>query len=602
MKRALSLILCTIMLLTALCGCTTLEKDEESGEYDKGAIIPMYLGTEMYNFDPQVAYLNDSNVKILSLLFESLTDIDENGKLVLSLIDSYKIIDGDRYGDYKMQITLKDTKWSDGRAVTASDVVYSWKRILDVDFDSEAAALLYDVKNARAVKAGDMTIDDLGLTAPETLVVEVEFERSIDYDQFLRNLSSPALVPLREDIVSKSADWAKKPATMVTSGPFTVKAVTFGDVLRIERSNYYHLDSEKNEMLDKYVIPYRIETDYSENLSSQLKLYGRSRLFYINELPLDQRKAYKEQYTDYIEVNDLMSTTALYLNNNNPLLADARVRKALSLVIDREHIANEIAVFARPATGFVPYGVTDGAVKTSFRETVGDLVATKADVDAAKKLLSEAGVSGGELSINFYGLDDVSTAIADYVKEAWTSLGFTVKVINRKPQANIDDSTIYNDTFTRLYNVEQGVELKWDVLLIDYQALSEDAFSALAPFASEFSGNGINLTMGSNDFATVGHMTGYLNENYETIIENAFAEVDTAKRTAILHDAEKQLMEDMPIIPLIFNQNAYMINSDVVSGFSSDYYGLSILNRVKMENYIDWKPYFDTTVAAAPAE
>ena len=71
MKRALSLILCAVMLLTALCGCTTLEKDE-TGEYDKGAIIPMYLGNEMYNFDPQVEYLNDSNVKILSLYLQAL--------------------------------------------------------------------------------------------------------------------------------------------------------------------------------------------------------------------------------------------------------------------------------------------------------------------------------------------------------------------------------------------------------------------------------------------------------------------------------------------------------------------------------------------------
>lgn len=601
MKRALSLILCAVMLLTALCGCTTLEKDE-TGEYDKGAIIPMYLGNEMYNFDPQVAYLNDSNVKILSLLFASLTDIDENGKLQLTLIDSYEIIDGNRYGEYKMKITLKDTKWSDGRAVTASDIVYSWKRILDVDFDSEAAALLYDIKNARAVKAGDMTIDDLGLTAPETLVVEVEFERSIDYDQFLRNLSSPALVPLREDIVSKSSDWAKKPATMVTSGPFTVKAVTYGDVLRLERSNYYFLNAEKNEKLDKYVIPYRIETDYSENLSAQLKKFNNATLFYLNELPLDQRKVYKDAGEDYITTKDLMSTTAIYLNNANPLFADARVREALSLAIDREHIANNIAVFAKAATGFIPYGVTNGDPGTSWRDTVGALIETSANVEAAKALLKEAGVSGGEFSVNVSKLDDVHLAIMDYVKGVWEELGFTVKVTKREPSANVEDSTIYNDTFTGFYNVDRAEELKWDVMFIDYQALSEDPFSALAPFAAEFSGNGIDLTGEGDEYTTVGHVTCYNSEAYNEIVDAAFAEVDSAKRAALLHDAEKLLMEDMPIIPLIFNQNAFITYSSVVDGFEVDYYGLSILNRVKMDNYMAWKPYFDTTVAAPAAQ
>lgn len=597
MKRALSLILCAVTLLTALCGCTTLEKDE-TGEYDKGAIIPMYLGTEMYNFDPQVAYLNDSNVKILSLLFASLTDIDEDGKLQMTLIDSYEIIDGNRYDEYKMRITLKNTKWSDGRAVTASDVVYSWKRILDVDFDSEAACLLYDIKNARAVKAGDMTIDDLGLTAPETLVVEIEFERSIDYDQFLRNLSSPALVPLREDIVSKSTDWAKKPATMVTSGPFTVKAVTYGDVLRLERSNYYFLDSEKNEKLDKYVIPFRIETDYSENLTAQLKKFGKYYLFYLNELPLDQRKTYKEQYGDYVNVYDLMSTTALYLNNANPLFSDSRVREALSLVIDRDYIADNIVVFAKAATGFIPYGVTNGETKTSWRETVGDLVASTPNLDEAKNLLKEVGVTSGEFTVNVNKLDDVHVAIADYIKGVWEELGFTVKIAQRSPSANIEDSTIYNDVFTAFYDVDRAKDLKWDVMLIDYQALSEDPFTVLAPFATEFSGNGIDLTGEGDEYTTVGHVTCYASEEYDQIIENAYAEVDPAKRAEILHDAEKLLMEDMPVIPLVFNQNAYITNSDYVDGFKVDYYGLSILNRVKMSDYMEWKKIFDTTVAA----
>lgn len=597
MKRALSLILCTVMLLTALSGCTTLEKDEATGDYDKGAIIPMYLGTEMYDFDPQRAYLNDSNAKILSLLFESLTDIDENGKLKLSLIDSYTIIDGNRYGEYKMQIKLKDTKWSDGRAVTASDVVYSWKRILDVDFDSEAAALLYDIKNARAVKSGDMTIDDLGLTAPETLVVEVEFERSIDYEQFLRNLSSPALVPLREDIVSKSSDWAKKPATMVTSGPFVVKAVTYGGVLRLERSNYYFLNSEKNEKLDKYVIPYRIETDYSQSLSAQLKNFNNKKVFYLNELPLDQRKTYKEQYGDYVTTTDLMSTHAYYFNLNNPLFQDVRVRQALSMAIDREYIANNIAVFAKAATGLIPYGVTDGEVGTSWRENVAGTIKTSADLDAAKALLKEAGVSGGDIKINYYANDPVNAAIAEYVASVWCELGFNAKATGTKAQANIEDSGIYNDNFQMLYSVDRAESLSWDVLAIDYQMLSEEAFSALAPFATEFSGNGIKFATDSSDYTTVGHITGYVSDAYDALIEAAYAETDSAKRSAALHEAEALLSTDMPVMPIVYNQNAYIINTDVVSGFGTDYYGLSIMSRVKMENYMAWKVLFDTTAA-----
>ncbi len=607
MKRLLALILCAVMLLLSVAGCTTLEKDEETGEYDKGAIIPMYLGTEMYSFDPTVAYLNDSNVKILSLLYESLTDIDENGKLKMSLIKDYEINDGDRYGEYKMTITLKDTKWSDGRSVQAADVVYAWKRILDVDYDCEAACMLYDIKNARAIKSGEMTIDDIGLTAPETLKLEIEFEHSIDYQQFLRNLSSPALVPLREDIVSKSADWAKKPATMVTSGPFMVKSVEYNHILRLERSNYYFLNTDKDEVYDKYVIPFRIENDYGRTLNSMLSSVGQTdpainTVFYDSELPLDQRAAYK----DYVTTTDLLSTHTYYFNLNNPLLADARVRKALSLAIDRQKIADEIVVFAKPATGFVPYKATNGKVGTSFREEGGDVISATADVAAAKQLLSEAGVSGGSLRISYYADDAVSAAIANYVQGVWAELGFNVTLQTVRAQININDPVIYSDTFHNFYTVDQAKENRWDILAIDYQMLCEEPFSALAPFATDFSGNGVDLSgdvEGDEEYPVVGHMTGYKSDAYDAIIEEAYAATDIAERTEKLHEAEKMLMDDMPVMPIIFNQNAYVTYSNVVSGFKTDYYGVTDFKDVKMENYMAWKKVFDTVAEtqAAPA-
>lgn len=602
MKRALSLILCAVMLSVALISCTTLEKDPKTGDYDKGAIIPMYIGTQLFNFDPAVAYLNDSQAKILSLLYEGLTDIDENGKLVLTLIDKYEIHDGlNEFGEYeyKMIITLKNTRWSDGRELTANDVVYAWKRILDVDYDCEAAALLYDIKNARAIKLGDMTIDDLGLKAPETKKIEIEFETSIDYQQFLRNLSSPALVPLRGDIAKKNPDWAKKPSTIVTSGPFTIKRVTYNDYLRLERSSYYFLNKDKKEHLDKYVIPYRIEVDYSKSLEDILKTFNAGRIFYIDELPLEVRR--KGTYDKYVTVTDQMSTHAYYLNLNNELLKDSRVRRALSLAIDREYVAKDIVVYAHPATGFIPYKVMDTKVGTSFREAGGDLLDTKANMEEAKALLKEAGVSGGELTVAYYKEDDVSAAIASYVKTVWEELGFTIKLRGLTGAENISDSSIYNDRFNMMYTVTQAQKGEFDVIAIDYQMLSDEAFSALAPFAAEFSGNGITLDPESDSYDIIGHITGYNSEEYNNIIEQAFAEKNLAERTPYLHQAEELLMEDMPIIPIIFNQDAY-IYSNVISGIKTNYYGFNSFNRVKMDNYMAYKKIFDTTDAAETAD
>ena len=600
MKRALALILCAVMVVLTLAGCTTLKKNDETGEYDKGAIIPMYIGTEMISFDPTVAYLNDSNVKILSMLYEGLTDIDENGKLQLSLIDKYEIKEDPKLNEYKMTITLKHTKWSDGRELQASDVVYTFRRILDVNFECEAACLLFDIKNARAIKDGHMTIDDLGATAPETYKVEIAFEKPIDYTQFLRNLSSPALVPLREDIVERSADWAKKPASIATSGPFTLKLSNYEGILRLERSNYYFLDTEKDEYMDKYVIPYRLESNYSKSTGSYLSDIrlgkDKNRVFYTSELPLDQRKTYINNVT---MSEKSMSTHAYYFNLNKPLFQDARVRQALSLAVDRDYIANEIVVYADPATGLVPSGVTNGSVGSSFREAGGKVIETSANMERAKQLLSEAGVSGGEIYISYDIHDDVSAAIAQYVKEVWTELGFQAKALPVSPSQTSDDEAIYNDNFHNLYSVDAAKGANsWDVLAVDYQMLSEEAFSALAPFAVGFSGNGADMTDLENDYPAIGHVTGYASEEYDALVEAAYKETDAAKRAEKLHEAEKKLMEDMPVMPLVFNKNAYLVNG-VISGITVDYYGVANFKRVKMSDYMDWKQYFEETTAPA---
>ena len=97
-----------------------------------------------------------------------------------------------------------------------------------------------------------MTIDDLGLYAADTSVLQIEFERKIDYDQFLENTASLALVPLREDAVVKLVDWGSNSATMTTNGPFILKKIVYGadtftlERIELERNVYYYRDVERD--------------------------------------------------------------------------------------------------------------------------------------------------------------------------------------------------------------------------------------------------------------------------------------------------------------------------------------------------------------------
>ena len=74
MKRMISLMLCAVMLLGVLSACTTLE------EGDKGMVINVYMATEQFDFDPVRHFDDDAMVKIYDMIYEGLTDLDENGK------------------------------------------------------------------------------------------------------------------------------------------------------------------------------------------------------------------------------------------------------------------------------------------------------------------------------------------------------------------------------------------------------------------------------------------------------------------------------------------------------------------------------------------
>lgn len=577
MKKALSLILATLMCVSILASCTTLE------EGDKGAIIDMYLTTEVYNFDPQLSVIDDAQLKILRLIYDGLTTIDENGKWQKSLMKSYTV-DVDDGEKFSILITLNDTRWSDGRTVQAADFVYSWKRLLEVDSPNEAASLLYDIKNARDVKLGDATIDDLGIAAVDTYVLEVEFEQKVDLDQFFENCSSIALVPLREDVITRYGDdvWACKSTTIVTNGPFCPKEIVFGSALRLERSSYYYLDPEKEEALDKYVIPYRLLTKYDTgDATAQLTaMTEEGSIFYDGEIPMASRAEYESSAV----ITDMMSTHTYVFNTTNPLFEKAEVRRALSMALDRSEIA-KIAVYADPATGYIPNKVYDTKSGTSFREVGGDVLSAAADGAGAKALLQSAGVTSGSFTISVRN-NPVDLAIAQYVQGVWNGLGFTVEIEEVKANPTAEDAQIYNDNFQDLYDTGD-----FDVIAIDMNMLSPDAFGALSQFAASFSGNGVDMS--SETYDVYNHISGYVSEEYNALIESAFAEKDRAARATILHQAEEMLLNDMPVCPLIFLKDAYIYTSEL-SGISSDYYGARIFNDTKLNDYMTYKAATDT--------
>ena len=123
--RILSLVLCLLTLAGCFAGCAS--KDTTVGPQ-----INMYLSSEVYNFDPAYAHVDASASKVLGLLFEGLYKLDDNGKVTAAACDNWiytedegVLKDTDEDNVYKMVITLKDSAWSDGRALHADQFVYA---------------------------------------------------------------------------------------------------------------------------------------------------------------------------------------------------------------------------------------------------------------------------------------------------------------------------------------------------------------------------------------------------------------------------------------------------------------------------------------------
>ena len=581
-----------MMILTSIISCGKKETEND------GAEIKMYISDPIYNFDPAEAYKNEAALKIVSLMFDNLFIMNSDGKIEKSLVKDYKVNEKEN----SMFIELRtDTYWSDGNTITANDVVFAWQRLLDPANSFEAAVLLFDIKNARAAKEGLVTIDDVGISALNNTDIQIVFEdRDIDYDSFLNKLTSYALVPLREDVLSRVAianDWAKSPTLMVSSGPFRLRTVSYAPEtagIILERNAYYRRNFME-DAVDKAVTPFRLIIDYTKKGDDITAAFEAGQIFFIGDIPLSARsKQTLDQWKKNATVNDSLSTHTYILNENaeingEKLFANEKVRAALSLAINRQEIANTV-VFAEAASGIVPNGVFNANnKKQTFRDASSNTtISVNPNKDAALAKLAEAKITPSKyaFTISVPAYDEVHLKIAEMVAASWCDLGFKVSVNAVALKDNADKALTTGEKIAGVKDdlfVEDLKAGKFEVAAVDYVAFSTDAFSTLAPFAKGYAGTATG-NHNSPVFEVKPHISGYNSAAYNEKIAAAEKESNPDTRAKLLHEAEDILIADMPIIPIIFNMNVTM-QSKELSNIETTYYQTNIFTKTKLKNY-----------------
>ena len=611
MKKVISLLLILGMLagMTAVFSSCGKAKEPVGG----GAQISVYLGPEISDLDPQGNQTSDAALSVIRLLFEPLFSVEPDGDLVLAGAKKYKI----NKSEGKVTIDLRESYWSDGSTlVRASDYVYAWKKLIRSDTDNPAATLLYDVKNALKIKQGAERLDNLGVIAVDNDTLEITFEEGFTaYDTFLRNLANVALSPLNEKMVNnRETFWGKSVSTISSNGPFRLTTLDYVDgTFRLDRNRAYHRSADSSATVDAYVIPAALKTiwnvdvelDDDEYLADLIDALAENTVFYVGEIPQELREAKRSSAV----ITDTLSTYSYVFNCENPLFADAAVRRELSDALDREELAR-IAVYGKAATGLIPKTVSEGKKMNAWTATT--LLSTTAS--------EVAGGKTGAFTLTYHD-DTVSRAIAEYAQEKWQALGYTVTLEDVSNEIMFIDSITgdpcdeSNDNKIKVGEDELQVKFEtgdFDVIAIDYQMYSTNALAVLSTFTSEMNGAGMyaapivpgnptyqDLIDNTNEasYTLRGNRMNYVSAAFDEKMAAAYAEKDLSKRDVLLHEAEQILLADMPVIPLLFNQRAYLANSEI-SGLTVDRYGFVSFTSVKLKNY---ENYFFEVATKEPA-
>ena len=571
MKKIIGLLLVLTLAVGVCAGLTSCGEPDNAG-----AEIPVYLGDAVYDFDPTDYYADKNADQLMSLLFEPLFTLDDDGDLEYAAAEDYEVDEEER----KIVIELRESYWSDGARVTADHFIYAWRDvILDPNNANPAAALLYDIENAVEIKNGKLSTSEFGATA-SLFEITIIYREGADYERLLKNLASVATSPIRQDADNQAPGyWSKSSNTIMTNGPFYLATVDYAQgELTVSRNVGYHQPTTKVDY-DNEVIPYKLVGTFTVNGAETEISYSdleSKTVFFMSDAPISDRKSSTEVYDD-------LSTYSYVFNTNNPLFAKSEVRRALSLAVDRNAIISAIAV-GKAATGFIAPLASEGIEQS--------LITANANKAEAERLLSEAGVSGGAFTITVND-DEESRAIAEIVKGNWQGLGFTVSV---KYASTIKNTVTDFATNSKVEIVDSELQVllkeasygNWDfdVLAVDLQMYSRDAFVALAGFTSNMNGNG--AVFGNGTFELRSNIAGWKNESYDKLITRAYETENEDSRSGYLKEAEKILVVDEAVIvPLVFNQTAVYVHDDL-SDITVNGLGNIVFTEAELKNYEDY--------------
>lgn len=491
------------------------------------ADITIVNGSEPESLDPHIV-TGVSEMRITKALFEGLTRLDaRTAQPVPALAERWEISPDGRLYTFYLRTNLT---WSTGEAITTADFIWSWKRALDPATASDYAGQLFYIKGAEDFYNGKLTNDaQLGFQATDPHTLRVELNSPLAF--FLDLCAFPTLAVLPQKVIQQHGDRWLHARPLPVSGAFQLGAWQVNHRVRLIRNpRYWDAASTASEILD--VLPVN-----SANTALNLYETGVADIVWDKDLkPVELVDVLKSR-PDF-HTFPYFGTYYYRFNVTKPPFNDPRVRRAFALATDKAHLVRKLTGGGEtPASHYVPDGVANYEPPEGLPH----------DVEAARRLLAEAGFPGGKgfprFAYTFFaggGGAQLQGKIGVELQQMWReALGVELEL--RQIERKI------------FYSAQS--KLDYDLSASSWVGDYNDANTFLDMFLSA-SGN---------------NRTGWKNPRYDELIRDANLQTDLKKRAAILRQAEHLLVvEEAPIVPLYFYAGFNYFDTNKISGLSQN--------------------------------
>ncbi len=482
----------------------------------KAGVLRYNIGTDPETLDSAQA-TGSTELTVLNALFEGLTRMDKDSRPQPANAESWEASPDGLVYTFHLRDGLR---WSNGDPLTAEDYRYSWLRALAPGTSGDYAYQLWYIKGAQEFSGGTGTAEEVGIEVLDPTTLRVTLVQPAPY--FVALLGFATYFPVHK-VTAEAAgtSYGSSAKQFVSNGPFKLRKWKHRNVVEMQvNENYWDRQAVK---LDR-IIGYTIEEE-----STELAMFRTGEIDITEDPPVEEMANLK---SEGLLIGNELSTYYYIFNCTKKPFDDARVRKAFSLAINRQEIVDKVTQGGQqPALAIVPPGIPNPVTGRDFREEGGQYF-KDSDLETARALLAEAGYPGGQglppIEILINNLE-MHTMIAQAIMEMWKSgLGVT-------------DVSVRSEEWGVYLNTRDAG---------DFQ-VSRAGWGADYPDPMTFLD--LWMTGGGNN------NTFWGTPEYDKLILDTRSTADETTRYQNMHQAERIVMEAMPVAPIYFYTHPHVI-------------------------------------------